>query len=117
MYLREKSTALTCLCLLVQRDWNNLMEFVANTTFKILYLLLGEMPVSLYVKASLLLFIGVYSLCRSNQGYRQQGCAGTQAEGSPRSGRVRNQACGAAVARLPWDPAPLPALLCFSVEH
>lgn len=109
--------ALTCLCLVVLRDWNNLLEFIANSSFKIIYLLLGKMLVSLYVKANLLLFICMYSSCRSNQGYQQQGCAGTQAEGSPHFGCVRKQACGAAAARLLWDPAPLPAQLCFSAEH
>lgn len=94
MYLREKSVALTRVCLVVLRDRNSLLEFIANISFKIVSLLLGEMPVSLYVKANLLLFICVYSSRRSNEGYQQQGCAGTQAEGSPRFGCVRKHACG-----------------------
>lgn len=35
MYLREKCMALTCLCLVVLRDWNSLLESTANTSFKI----------------------------------------------------------------------------------
>jgi len=109
--------ALTCVCLVVLRDWNNLLEFIANISFTIICLLLGEMPVSLYVKSNLLLVICLCSSCRSDEGCQQQGCAGSQAEGSPCLGCVRKQACGAAASGWPWDPAPLPAPLCFSAEQ
>lgn len=108
--------AVAYLCLEVLRDWNNL-EFIANINFQIISLLLGEMPISWYVKASLMLFMCMYSSHGSDCGYQQQGCNSTQAEGSPCFGCVKVWAYRAATACFPWDPVPLPALHSFSVEQ
>lgn len=57
--------ALTRLCLVVQRDCNNLQELLAPLSFQIICLLLREMPVSWNAKANLLLLICMSSLSRS----------------------------------------------------
>lgn len=66
--------ALRCLCLVVLRDCSNLQEFIAPISFQIIYLLLGEMPVSWNAKANLLLLICMSSLSRSAPSCQQQLC-------------------------------------------